>query len=544
MIDKEIFHMQLSNEQADNCNKQFLYYSDKVKSSPYDAEAVNGLGECYYFGYGTAKNTDEGLKLIETAAKLGSAKANFNLANIFARETNYEKAVSLYETAADLGYTDSYFELGNLYRNLDSERDSDKALHYYKLAADHNNPNAQLVFAKLYSKGEIVPQNSEFAHKYFEKSAKGGNEEAQFQTGFDYENGVGTEPDLSKAVYWYEQASSKKHKEASYRLAVLNLRSEDKNAKENAVKLLEAAADNGNSDAMYKLGELYKYGSQYVPKDLAKSKYYFDKGSNLDNGNCTYELALIDNDIELMKKAEHQGDINASVYLGKIEEGAQHYENAYRYYSKAYEKNSPDAAYRIGKMFELGRGLNFDIIKALELYSFAASNGNVDSMREIGICYAKGKGISADINQAIAWLSKAADNADAEAALFLSQLLMETGSEANINEAEIILTKIKENNISEIKYKAAYYLALLYTNSERYADAFWLWSELAENGNRNAQFNLAMFYCFGLGANVNYEKAKEWWRKSAENGHKAAHKYYNMLTKNKLEELLFKKEST
>lgn len=44
----------------------------------------------------------------------------------------------------------------------------------------------------------------------------------------------------------------------------------------------------------------------------------------------------------------------------------------------------------------------------------------------------------------------------------------------------------------------------------------------AENGNRNAQHNLAYFYYKGLGTSVDYQVAVEWYTKAARQGHPGA----------------------
>lgn len=58
-----------------------------------------------------------------------------------------------------------------------------------------------------------------------------------------------------------------------------------------------------------------------------------------------------------------------------------------------------------------------------------------------------------------------------------------------------------------------------------YHQAFVLFSPLAEQGNAQAQFNLALMYHGGLGVKRNEEEAVHWYRQAAANGSKEAQEF-------------------
>lgn len=87
---------------------------------------------------------------------------------------------------AKLGDIDAQYELGNGYAFGDfGEKDFNKAIYWYKLAAQHG-------------------------HAY-----------ACCNLGICYQNGIGVEKDGNKAVYYYEMAANKGDAEAMYNLAVM-----------------------------------------------------------------------------------------------------------------------------------------------------------------------------------------------------------------------------------------------------------------------------------------------------------------------------------
>ena len=61
------------------------------------------------------------------------------------------------------------FNIGQIYTELD---DFEKALYYFKLAADHNNANAQHFLGIVYSHKDSGMENMQKAFYYYEKAAK------------------------------------------------------------------------------------------------------------------------------------------------------------------------------------------------------------------------------------------------------------------------------------------------------------------------------------------------------------------------------------
>ena len=62
------------------------------------------------------------------------------------------------------------------------------------------------------------------------------------------------------------------------------------------------------------------------------------------------------------------------------------------------------------------------------------------------------------------------------------------------------------------------------TNRKDYQTAFRLFLGLAQNGNSDAQNNLAVMYRMGYGVTQNFTEAVKWFRRAAAQGNAQAHR--------------------
>lgn len=81
---------------------------------------------------------------------------------------------------AEQGDVDSMYLLGVLYENGDDEieQDYDKALEWYKKAAEKKDTDSMCAIAKLYEEGKGVKKNLKEAQKWMQKAAHLGDEKA------------------------------------------------------------------------------------------------------------------------------------------------------------------------------------------------------------------------------------------------------------------------------------------------------------------------------------------------------------------------------
>jgi TPR repeat protein len=113
-------------------------------------------------------------------------------------------------------------------------------------------------------------------------------------------------------------------------------------------------AEEGNSDAQFKLGALYEMGKG-VGKNLKKAAYWYQKATEQNNPHGQYLLALLYERGEGVKKS---------------------FKKAAYWYQKAADQGINEAQCELGKLFLLGRGCKQDIISAKKWLTLSISSGN------------------------------------------------------------------------------------------------------------------------------------------------------------------------
>jgi hypothetical protein len=106
------------------------------------------------------------------------------------------------------------------------------------------------------------------------KEAAAGDAYAQLNLGAAYDNGIGVEHDIDKALQWYQKAAEQGLAEAQFNLAHL-LVTEEISAVA-AAEWMQKAAEQGMTDAEYLLGVIYAEGIG-VEVDAAKAHIWLQK---------------------------------------------------------------------------------------------------------------------------------------------------------------------------------------------------------------------------------------------------------------------------
>ena len=94
-----------------------------------------------------------------------------------------------------------------------------------------------------------------------------------------YEDGEGTEKDLTKALYWYEKVAEQDNADVQYYVGDMYFTG--KGTKEDHFKArywYEKAAAQGQPEALFNLGVLYRNGDGGLKKDSKKAIELFKKG--------------------------------------------------------------------------------------------------------------------------------------------------------------------------------------------------------------------------------------------------------------------------
>jgi len=218
-------------------------------------------------------------------AEQGNAEAQTELAHELSSDWSVEgEDAGVYWSlkAAEQGNAKAQFQLAQIYhrggRSIKNLKDIDKALAYYHQSAEGGYPNAYMLLAMIYQKGDGVPQDDVAAAKWFRKFAETGNASGQFDFAEVLAEGRGVEKDEASAFDWFGKSAAQGNEYAQYEMA--RMFEQGRGAKRNereAASLYRKAADAGYGKAQLALGNMYAQGRGGLTKSKAKAKFWILK---------------------------------------------------------------------------------------------------------------------------------------------------------------------------------------------------------------------------------------------------------------------------
>lgn len=128
-------------------------------------------------------------------------------------------ALRHYHVAAEAGIALAQAKLGYIY---DQSNDDEKAVHWYREASEQQHPDGEFGLGEMYSKGEGVDQDLEFAVEMFMRAAVHGHAQARRVLANAYETGaLGREVSKGEALRWWTLAAESGDISAMQRMASL-----------------------------------------------------------------------------------------------------------------------------------------------------------------------------------------------------------------------------------------------------------------------------------------------------------------------------------
>ena len=339
------------------------------------------------------------------------------------RTNNEGQDFNLCQKAAKEGDPIAQYKLGEMYhKGKGCEQNYGKAFEWYKKAAEQGNVDACREIGHLYMiSGRF--KNYKLAFKCYNYAAAQGDVKAQFFLGEMYFNGDGVKKDEAKASYWHKKAFDgiKKLAEQGDSDAQLCLGKiygrEVNGVKGDAnqeIKWAELAAGQGNIEAQFYLGNTY-FSSSILEKmkgDKAKASTLYRKASNW------YEKAF-----DGIKKLAEQGVSDAQFRLGdmyRVGKGVERdREKSKKWYKMAAQQGHYRAQFALGYLY---KWVEQDMQKAFEWYKKAAEQGWAAAQSALGDLYLMGAGVERDTEEGVKWIKKAAEQGNKEAQEKLKEL--------------------------------------------------------------------------------------------------------------------------
>ena len=236
-------------------------------------------------------------------------------------------------------------------------------------------------------------------------------------------------------------------------------------------------------------------------------------------------------DRNLLEDGAEEGDVDSQFLLGKmyqIGKGVeQDEETAEHWFKLATEQGHASAIsfYREkfleqGLKYYHGEGVTQDFLKALENFKTAADRGNTIAMNLLGWMYGAVEGVDPDAKLAASWYLKSAELGYSSAQYNLAECYKNgMGVDKDLKEAMKWYQKAaKQGNKRALPYLSDFFIEML-KKGQNLAEAVEGVTELAENGDAIAQCELGKLYVSGKGVERDPRTARRWFQESAEQGY-------------------------
>ncbi len=243
------------------------------------------------------------------------------------------------------------------------------------------------VLAECYRIGVCVSIDFKEAAHWYSIAAQKGNHDAETSYGDGFYFGYGVQQDYSRAVYWYEQAAKYNHAKALYHLGWCY--GHGQGVQENIDKGFDLTVKAATSN----VGSFYDENNTFAKEEL-KSYFnrYYNIVTNNGNGAACFHLALC-------------YDNGYGTNIDKLA--------ALRWYTQGAEKGDYASMNNLGILYERGEGgIKKDMITAMYWYKMAAKEDKV-AQRNLGKRYFYTTSeIKQDLVESLYWFKRAADNGD------------------------------------------------------------------------------------------------------------------------------------
>ncbi|MEZ5542126.1 MAG: tetratricopeptide repeat protein [Pseudomonadota bacterium] len=245
---------------------------------------------------------------------------------------------------------------------------------------------------------------------------------------------------------------------------------------------------------------------------------------------ATASYAMTAEEAGMVATAAERGDDGSQVLLALM---YQHGEGGYRkdaalaahWFELAATQGNAYAQKMLGDIYAAGMGVPRNPRLAADWREKAAKRGNVDAQCLLGKMYLYGEGVDKDQGKAEQWLNRAADEGNSEAQYLLGKLHYNYSSSA---EERAVAGNLLARSATQGYADAIHFLHFMeklgYNAEEEYFHGSPHIRKLAEDGDPEAQYQLAIRYESGVGVKRDYPQALHWFTLAANSGHLMAMK--------------------
>lgn len=274
------------------------------------------LGNCYERGIGVIPNFVNAVRWYERAAAQGGVNAMSRLGDIYLSG----RIVRIGGSVITATESDPAMLGRNRLRpgGMSVPQDFTKAFHWNKAAAELGDAEAQARLGSQFIAGLGTAADAIQARIWFQASAEQGCAAGQFGLGAFYAGAVPGAADSRKAVDLFEKAAAQGNPLAKLSLALLLIGGQADPVR--AAKLLTEAAEANNTEAMFRLGELYR-SRGFAGRNLKLAETWLRRAGTRGHTRALLGLACLmvedlavpdyDSATIVLREAASRGDLGA-----------------------------------------------------------------------------------------------------------------------------------------------------------------------------------------------------------------------------------------
>jgi TPR repeat protein len=359
------------------------------------------LKHVYPYGLAVAQDVEKAAIWNSRAAEAGDAAAQVRLGHQYAAglgvKQNLGAAERCFDEAVNQSYAAAFLGLGMLHAGAyGGPHDHSRALEWLEPCAESGNSTAQFCLALLLLFGDEIAHDHERAATLLASAADAGQPAAMFHLGELYRRGCGVAQSAAEAEAWLCRAATRGHLKALVSLVQL-IRARPEPDLNEAVRLCRQAAEFGDAEAQYLLGQFYLSG-QGVARDPNEAARWLGKAADQ---NVTAAIERI-------------GALHAAM--------PDEFRAAADWYLRADALGEANALYHLGTLRLGGLGLPRDPLAARKWYGAAAAAGSGPACLQLGILHSRGELVRKDSRAAARWYAEAAANGEAAGSYHLAFL--------------------------------------------------------------------------------------------------------------------------
>lgn len=294
------------------------------------------------------------------------------------------------EITADVGSATAAKWLGDHYNGYENKEvyDPEKALHWFKRAADLGSVDALFQIGDLHLRGLVDGHTYKTAFDYYHRAAEADHLGAIHGLAFLLEIGLGTDQDLRAAERWLKRAIELGNDPTELSLALLYFQNSGEFTSDKVSRSLQEIqhhAEKGATVAKIALADAYIDGES-VPKDVEKGLGIYFELAELE----PYFVHMVIGDFYLRGEAADPD-----------------YQKALDHFQKSVEAGNMSTYYSIAEMYEFGLGVEQDFSTAAKHYRTSIEAKFFGGLTNLGILYRDGTGVERDYDEAIRLFERA-----------------------------------------------------------------------------------------------------------------------------------------